>query len=552
MLNAQNTGLHKVKRPDTHIGYYTYEQIKAHLLEKKEIALVDVREEAVFAEGHPLFAANIPYSRVETDFFYRIPRPDTRIVIYDNGEGIAEKVVSVLLKLGYSDVNLLKGGLEGWIMAGGEIFRDVNSPSKAFGELVEVKRHTPSLSADEVKKLIDSQEDMVILDARRFDEYHTMNIPTSYSVPGGELVLRAKQLAHKPSTKIIVNCAGRTRSIIGAQSLINANITNPVFALRNGTIGWSLAGQTLEYGQSRRYSSDDQPGDPVALGESRLLAIRAGVGRVRLEILDRWVEEKDRTTYRFDVRSRTEYEAGHLPGFQFVPGGQLVQETDHYASVRGARIVLVDHLEVRANMTASWLAQMGWEVYVLAPVDVGLFTATEPVAVPLPPPDAAGQLQENLLEPVLLAKWLNEPLETVIVDFSLYDRYQRGHIPGAWYVIRSQLSQAIAHLPQADRFVLTSVDHVQAGYVFAEFRALTDKDVFVLRGGNRGWTVQGYPLEIGDAPERIHLVSQPIDRYRRPYEGTDNSVKAMQDYLEWEYGLVDQLERDGTHHFNVI
>ena len=27
---------------------------------------------------------------------------------------------------------------------------------------------------------------------------------------------------------------------------------------------------------------------------------------------------------------------------------------------------------------------------------------------------------------------------------------------------------------------------------------------------------------------------------------------AMQAYLDWEFGLVEQLRRDGTHHFQVI
>ncbi|MFV3015241.1 hypothetical protein ACM9HO_05975, partial [Pseudomonas sp. KHB2.9] len=43
-----------------------------------------------------------------------------------------------------------------------------------------------------------------------------------------------------------------------------------------------------------------------------------------------------------------------------------------------------------------------------------------------------------------------------------------------------------------------------------------------------------------------------IDRYRRPYEGTDNPKEAMQAYLDWEFGLVEQLARDGTHGFYVI
>ena len=65
-------------------------------------------------------------------------------------------------------------------------------------------------------------------------------------MPGAELVLRAGRVAPDPETTIIVNCAGRTRSIIGTQSLINAGVANKVVALRNGTIGWNLAEQDLD------------------------------------------------------------------------------------------------------------------------------------------------------------------------------------------------------------------------------------------------------------------------------------------------------------------
>ena len=173
------------------LTHTTTAQVREALLARNEIALLDVREEDLFAQGHPLFAANLPLGRLELDAYLRIPRLNTNIVVYDNGEGLAAIAVQRLQALGYTQVSLLENGLQGWRDAGAEVFIDVNVPSKSFGELVESKRHTPSLAAEEVKALLDQNADVVVLDARRFDEYQTMNIPGSTSVPGAELVLRA-------------------------------------------------------------------------------------------------------------------------------------------------------------------------------------------------------------------------------------------------------------------------------------------------------------------------------------------------------------------------
>ena len=250
---------------------YAYRQaagIRQALLDRRELALIDVREEADFATAHPLFAVNLPLSKLELEVRRRIPRFTTPLTVYDNGEGLAEIAVERLRSWGYQDVALLAEGLAGWRRSGGELFQDVNSASKAFGELVESVRHTPSLSAQEVQALIDSRQEVVIVDARRFDEYQTMSIPGSISVPGGELALRVESLTPSPQTPVIVNCAGRTRSIIGTQSLINAGVPNPVHALRNGTIGWTLAGQTLAHQQQRQYDPS-APAPPATELEAR-------------------------------------------------------------------------------------------------------------------------------------------------------------------------------------------------------------------------------------------------------------------------------------------
>lgn len=528
------------------IGTYTYLQVREALLEHRETALLDVREEAPFAEAHPLFAANIPFSRLELEVYNRIPRRNTTIVVYDNGEGLASKSANRLLQLGYTQVHLLKDGLEGWKSADGELFKDVNVPSKSFGELVESKRHTPMLSAPEVKVLLDAKADVVVLDVRRFDEYQTMNIPGSTSVPGAELVLRARELAPRPETKIIVNCAGRTRSIIGTQSLINAGIPNQVVALRNGTIGWTLAGQELEHGANRRFVEASAENKAKAIADSRKVADQAGVKRTTLAEIAPWLSDPNRTTYRFDVRTPEEYAEGHLPGFRSTPGGQLVQETDHSASVRGARIVLADDQNnVRANMTSSWLAQMGWEVYVLDNTTTSDYTEKGKTKPELPAfPNIP---KSKLVTATTLAQWLNEP-KTVVVDLATEAQYNKQHISGAWYALRSQFADAINKLPKADRYILTSPDGTLARFAFSDFQELTNKEVFVLEGGTNAWVAEKHPVS-SEAPQ---YASPQIDRYRRPYEGTKSSVKAMEDYLEWEYGLVEQLRKDGTHGFSVL
>lgn len=521
-------------------------QVREALLALHEIALLDVREEDPYAQGHPLFAANLPASKIELEAFTRIPRRDTFIVVYDDGEGLAEPAARTLQKLGYTQVSLLARSLQGWRDAGGELFIDVNVPSKSFGELVEAERHTPSLAAEEVQALIDAQADVVVLDARRYDEYHTMNIPTGVSVPGAELVLRAQALAPNPATQIIVNCAGRTRSIIGTQSLVNAGIPNPVAALRNGTIGWLLAGQTLERGASRRFDPTVHADHTHAPAQARNVADRARVQRAQASDLARFVAEAQRTTYLLDVRTPEEFAAGHLPGFRNTPGGQLVQETDHTAAVRGARLVLADDDGVRANMSASWLAQMGWDVWVLDGAQPADFTETGAVAPAVPEPE--GPI--TWAAPAQLAAWLEaeHPGHTAVLDLTTSANYTQRHIPGAWFVIRSQLAQAVASIPKAQRYVLTCGSSLLARYAAQDLVRLTGAEVVVLEGGTLAWIAQGLPLEHGET----RLASPRIDRYRRPYEGTDSPREAMQAYLDWEFGLVEQLGRDGTHGFRVI
>jgi rhodanese-related sulfurtransferase len=490
-----------------------------------ELAILDVREEGVHARSHLFLATSAPLSQLELRIGRLVPRLATRIVLVDDDEQLAQRAARLLRRFGYRNLDVLAGGIGGWRAAGYELYSGMHVPSKAFGEHVEHHDGTPRIAAAELKAKLDAGEDLVILDSRPMKEYRVMNIPGALDCPGAELVYRAQQAAPRPETLVVVNCAGRTRSIIGAQSLINAGIPNKVVALKNGTMGWHLAGLELEHGQSRAAEIPSETTLRKALEAAARVARRFGIRKISLAELKAFQDDGARTTYLFDVRSPEEYAAGHLPGSISAPGGQLVQATDTFAAVHGARIALVDDHGVRATMTASWLLQMGWpEVFVVSGVN---FASREP-AFPAVAPSC------KLLNPEELRTKSN----TLILDFATSLQYRAGHIPGAAFAIRSRLAN---HL---DAFggpvACTSPDGVLARYAAADLSALLKRDIPALEGGTGAWRAAGLPLESGET----RMLEPPEDVYYKPYDHKAQIEAAMQDYLQWEVALLEQIRRD--------
>ena len=508
-----------------------------------ELAILDVREELPFSESHLLHARSAPLSRLELRARLLVPRRSARVVLVDAGEGLAERAAEILASHGYGDLSVLDGGTRDWAAAGHLLFSGVHVPSKAFGEVVEHESGTPSIDAKELKRMLDSGEDAVVLDSRPFDEFARISIPTGRDVPGAELVLRIADLAPSPQTTVVVNCAGRTRSIIGAQSLINAGVPNKVVALRNGTMGWTLAGFMPDRGSDRRAPAGPPSSRALAWAKeaAERVAQRSGVERIDLQTLERWRGDAARTLYVFDVRDPREYEAGHLPGAASAPGGQLVQATDLYVGTLNSRIVLVDDLEVRALMTASWLRQMGWkDVFVLA-------ASGSECGFPATPVLGDSQRPEARLDPAALAAMIERGAATVI-DLSLSREYRKGHIPGAWFAIRSRLAHAVPNVEPKGTVVLTSEDGVLAALALDEMLGLTELPVRYLGGGNAAWSASGRALT-ADTPR---LADEPLDAWLKPYERSSGQTAAMKEYLAWEVDLLQRIERDGSCSFQPL
>ena len=501
--------------------------LRARLALPREMALLDAREQGVHYRGHPFYASSAPLSKLEMMIADLVPRRSAPIVVFDGGEGLAPKAAHRLAALGYSDVEILDGGTAAWKAAGGELFGGINVPSKAFGEFVEHRYETPRITAGELERLKKSGKPMVILDSRPFEEYQRMCIPGGIDMPGAELAYRVHDAVRDPHTLIVVNCAGRTRSIIGCQSLRNAGISNPVVALKDGTMGWELAGYQSERGASRRAPEPSAEGLAKAQAAAEQVAQRFGIKFADAGMVHRWGADESRTTYLLDVRTREEFEAGHIAGSWHAPGGQLVQATDEYVGVRHARLVLIDPQRVRAIMTASWLVQMGWhDVYVLS--QMSGFGVERGPRVP--------RLQ--------FGEWnTTREASGTVLDFSTSLRFHYKHIPGAWWVVRSRLAEAKEKLGPQNALTLTSEDGVLAHLAAPEVQALwPDAETRVLEGGNAAWAgkwEQGH--------ERSTTVRDDV--WYKPYDHEAGFEKHAREYLQWEVELIEQIKRDPTIRF---
>jgi len=522
----------------------TPQQLLAFSRDDREVAIIDIREQGEFAKAHLLLSCCIPLSQMELRMADLVPRYDTPMVLIGNEPSDpyqrTHKALERLSQWGYTDLSVLADGTDGWRRAGLSLYSGVNTLSKAFGEYVETTYNTPRISAEALRKKMKDGEDVIILDARPAEEYRRMNIPGAFNVPGAELVYRFFDFVKDPATLVVVNCAGRTRSIIGAQSLINAGVPNPVKALKNGTMGWHLTGLELEQEQSRSAPFPTPAGIEKAKSCVRRVANRFSVKYVDRSTLEKWqTDSRDRTLYILDVRSPEEYTGGHLAGSRNAPGGQLVQATDEYVVVRNARIVLVDDTEVRATMTASWLVQMGWkEVFVLTG-GIGLSGLAEG-------PHHARSITGCEETPAMTAAELKAKLSAesiAVIDVSASRTYRDGHVPGAYWAVRARMGLDLAVLQKVKQFILTASDDRLAHFAADDLKALRpDASVRVFPGGISAWKAAGLPVERGIA----NALSTVDDVLYKPYELDGAPEKAMRQYLEWEVGLVEQIQKDGT------
>ncbi|MDO9023702.1 rhodanese-like domain-containing protein [Zwartia sp.] len=528
------------------ISHVTPVTLKSWIHDGDEIALLDVREHGQYGEEHLFYVVSIPYSKLEIEVQRLVPRKTVRLVLIGDGETeLTDKARQRLFEMGYSNIHVLEGGVPAWRAAGFEVFAGVNLPSKAFGELAEHAFNTPRISAQELNDKIVNKENIVVLDGRPYSEYKKMSIPTAVCCPNGELPLRIDDIVKDPETTIVINCAGRTRSIIGAQTLINLGIPNKVLALENGTQGWYLEDLQLNHGDTKRHPLHVAKENLAARQRrAKTLADNYGIKFVDGAQVKEWLKEKDRTTFLCDVRTPEEFDSGSIPGAQHSPGGQLVQATDQYVGVKGARIVVFDQENVRAPAMATWLTMLGWEVVVCENALTFPWKPESKTDTLLAQKDVPTlELEIKQIEASEIISMVQKG--AVLIDIRPSMKYRESHIKDAQWSIRPKLS-VIADKFKNQKVILIAEDDLMAKLAAKDLIELGAQHISINTETKEQWVHAG--LEVNGSP------SNPPDEACIDYlffvhDRHDGNKAAARQYLAWEMNLLAQIDQQERESF---
>ncbi len=503
------------------------------------LALLDVREHGEYNLAHIAGSSSLPRRQIEFRLERLVPCRNVQVVVCDDDGRRATLAGRTIERMGYERVAVLEGGVNRWSAAGLPTEWGMNVLSKDFGEMIEVRHHVPTIDAIELDRRVKEGEPLVILDTRTPEEYGRFCIPGGRSVPGGELALRITEIVRRqPEATVVINCAGRTRSIIGARVLQRMGVPN-VVSLRNGTSGWVLSGLELERGADRFDLPSPSPeGRAAAEAYAARIAEEDGVRPLTIDELRAMMDRAGHECiYLIDVRTEREFVEGHIPGFWWFPGGQAVQRADDVAAVRNATIVFTCDATVRATITASWYRQMGFPNVYSVTGGVGAWKAA---GLPLTtgatqqPPFGLSEAKERArpIAPRDLQDALasGQPPLVLFVDPS--NEFAAGHVPGARWIPRGSLELQIAALaPDTSApLVLTDGDGLGARLSVATLQELGYRSVSALQGGMDAWRAAGLPVEQGLSG----VMRTPNDVVPA---GPDRGSADMINYLRWEEEL---------------
>jgi rhodanese-related sulfurtransferase len=513
-------------------------------------AVIDVRDPGEYNDAHIPGSSLVPRRQIEFRMPRLVPWPGTQVIVCDDDGRRAALAAATLESMGFTNVAVLEGGINRWTTEGYPTEWGVNVPSKDFGEKVQVLHHVAEMHPEELHARQQRGEKIVLLDSRTPEEHRRATIPGGRSAPNGEVALHIADLAPDPETTVVVHCAGRTRSIVGARLLQRMGYSK-VFDLRNGTMGWMMAGLELETGSTRL----DLPAPSVeSLAKAEVFAARIaaedGVRPLTIPALRELMARADReNVYLIDVRTSDEYSLGHIPGFQWFPGGQAVQRADDLVAVKNGQVVFACDGRVRATVAASWYRQMGFpnvhvveggtKAWLAAGQSLERNAATsgprgydEGIGEERPAGYEAAKAQVEMLDVAGLEARRTGSQAPLVIFVGTSREFINGHVPGSRWAPRGWLELSIRDLaPSKDTaLVVTCGNGLNSVLAGATLRSLGYKRVAVLAEGMQAWLRAALPVERGLSG----VMNPPKDVLTM---GTDRTWAEAIQYLRWEEEL---------------
>ncbi|MEJ6587884.1 MAG: rhodanese-like domain-containing protein [Pelagibacterales bacterium] len=511
------------------------ETLKSWLSDKDEIAFIDVREIGQHTKGHPFFSISIPYSLFELNLEILIPNKKTKMILLDQNDDISILAYKEATLIGYSNIFILEEGVNGWINYGYKLFDGINVPSKSFGELIEKHFHTPSITAKELNEKQKNNENCIVIDGRPFDEYQNMSIPNSICCPNGELAYSVSSHVKDINTEIIINCAGRTRSIIGAQTLIDLGISNKVKALENGTQGWFLSDLCLDH--NKNDFLDVRPDDTeLKKIQNKIfkLLIKHSINLIDFSKAQELILDKNKSTFIFNVTNSNK----NMNSIRHVPGGQLVQATDKYIGVWKATVILVDDGDlIRAGTTAIWLKKMGYQVHVLKK-EININKLKFKNQFPLK------EKKINIFE----IEKFNNFKNTILYDIRSSENFMKIRIKNSIWLNRANLrkvkikkqQQIIIITDEFDkaRLVINDIEEMNLGCVISLYKWKENELI------NHSNIIDNKPI--------LFPKKDCIDFNFHTYKRHKGSKSHANQYLKWEIGLINKMDKQELSFFNIF
>ena len=506
-------------------------QAKARIHDKRMCALLDVREEGQFGEGHPFLAVNCPYSHFEHLVSRLVPSTWVPTILVDDGDGVSMQAAELMALMGYTHVFCVEGGIPAWRSQGLNLYKGVNLPSKTLGEWVEhqetIHRITPAQLADWQS----NNTPFHFFDCRPPNECAKMSVPGAQCVPNGELAHRLAAVVKDDTIPIVLTCAGRTRGLIGAAGLNRVGVGNPVYALENGTQGWTLAGLSLLRGQSpAKLPVMDANHLSISRAKADALIDREQFHCIGVDEFTELAHDQNRVVFLVDVRSAFEYAEGHLPDAIHAWGGQIVQAVDLFVGVRHATVVLTDDTGLRAAVAATWLRCLGYEAFILRDTQALSLSPHWRQKAPVQPNPPALPFVD-----LLSAAGQAQSGQVHLVDLRQSQAYRQWHIKNSIWANRANLGQ----IPKDKPLILCADRPDVAQRVAQDLQAMGHIVQGQIRAGVNTWRDAG--LALASSPD-VPADHQCIDFLFFVHDRHDGNLESAKRYLEWEQGLMAQLD----------